>query len=89
MNKISYENTDVKDIENEKNSEKEKKRRVKIFENRKYIININKKEKDNKENITEEKKKKKIKDIKCNVDAFEYINKIKKEIKNLKIVSNK
>ena len=35
------------------------------------------------------KKKKKLKDIKCSVDAFEYINKIQKEIKNLKIVSNK
>ena len=91
MNNISYENTDVKEIENEKNNEKEKKRRVKLFKDGKYINSINKKENEkyNKKNIAEEKKGKKIKEIKCNIDAFEYINKIQKEIKNLKIVSNK
>ena len=89
MNNISYENTDVKEIENEKNNEKEEKRRVKLFRDGKYINSINKKEKDNRINIVVEKKGKKVKDIKCNVDAFEYINKIQKEIKNLKIVSNK
>ena len=90
LNAITYENIDV---EENKSDEKEKKRKVKIFKNGKYIKNIfkNKKEKkneNNKENVVE-KKKKKLKDIKCSVDAFEYINKIQKEIKNLKIVSNK
>ena len=90
LNAITYENIDV---EENKSDEKEKKRKVKIFKNGKYIKNIfkNKKEnknENNKENVVE-KKKKKLKDIKCSVDAFEYINKIQKEIKNLKIVSNK
>ena len=31
MNNISYENTDVKEIVNKKNNEKEKKRRVKLL----------------------------------------------------------
>ena len=43
MNNISYENTDVKEIVNKKNNEKEKKRRVKLYKDGKYINNINKK----------------------------------------------
>ena len=94
MNNISYENIDIKEKENEKNNEKEKKKKVKIFQGKKYINNINninkkEEEKENKKDIVEEKKKKKIKNVIGNIDAFEYINKIQKEIKNLKIVSNK
>ena len=89
MNNISYENIDIKENENEKNNEKEQKKKVKIFQGKKYINNINKKEKENKKDIVEEKKKKKIKNVIGTIDAFEYINKIQKEIKNLKIVSNK
>ena len=89
MNNISYENIDIKENENEKNNEKEQKKKVKIFQGKKYINNINKKDKENKKDNVEEKKKKKIKNVIGTINAFEYINKIQKEIKNLKIVSNK
>ena len=83
MNNISYKNIDIKD--NEKNNKKDK-RKVKIFKDGKYIKN-NKEEVKNL-NIMERKPKKVIK-IKNDVDAFEYIDRIKNEIQNLKIVNNK
>ena len=83
MNNISYKNIDIKD--NEKNNKKDK-RKVKIFKDGKYIRN-NKEEVKNL-NIMERKPKKVIK-IKNDVDAFEYIDRIKNEIQNLKIVNNK
>ena len=83
MNNISYKNIDIKD--NEKNNKKDK-RKVKIFKDGKYIKN-NKEEVKNL-NIMGRKPKKVIK-IKNDVDAFEYIDRIKNEIQNLKIVNNK
>ena len=83
MNNISYKNIDIKD--NEKNNKKDK-RKVKIFKDGKYIRN-NKEEVKNL-NIMGRKPKKVIK-IKNDVDAFEYIDRIKNEIQNLKIVNNK
>ena len=83
MNNISYENMDDKEIENEKNNEKEKKRKVKIFENGKYIkFKNNKKVDENKVLVFSEYKKKKSKEKK-NVDVLEYINKIR-SFKNMK-----
>lgn len=80
---ISYENVDIK--ENEKNIEKKKTRKVKIFKNGKYI---------NKPKIIEKpkfviKKEKKLIKNKIDVNSFEYINKIKSEIDNKKNENDK
>ena len=76
-NNISYENVDIKDIENEKNKEKEKIRKVIIFKDGKYIKKIKLKQE-----VQNNKKPNNIK-IKNHFDGLEYINKIK-EMKNLK-----
>ena len=88
-NFISYENIEI--VKEEKKDEKKEKRRVKIFENGKYIKTKKKDKKVNEVNnndINERRDKKKI-CIKNVVDGFEYINKIKNERKNLKSPNNK
>ena len=86
MNYISYENID---ITKDDKKEKKEKRRVKIFKNGKYIKTKKEDKKENERNdIIERKNRKKI-IIKNEVDGFEYINKIKNEIKNLKSANNK
>jgi len=87
MNYISYENIEI--VKNEKRDEKKEKRRVKIFENGKYIKTKKKDKKVNEvnNNINERRDKKKI-CFKNAVDGFEYINRIKNERKNLKSPNN-
>ena len=87
MNYISYENIEI--VKNEKKDEKKEKRRVKIFENGKYIKTKKKDKKVNEvnNNINERRDKKKI-CFKNAVDGFEYINRIKNERKNLKSPNN-
>ena len=85
INSISYENID---IAKDDKKEKKDKRRVKIFKNGKYIKTKKEDKKVNERNeIFERKSRKKI-IIKNEVDGFEYINKIKNEIKNLKSTNN-
>lgn len=85
INSISYENID---IAKDDKKEKKDKRRVKIFKNGKYIkIKKEDKKVNERNDIIERKSRKKI-IIKNEVDGFEYINKIKNEIKNLKSTNN-
>ena len=85
INSISYENID---IAKDDKKEKKDKRRVKIFKNGKYIkIKKEDKKVNERNDIFERKSRKKI-IIKNEVDGFEYINKIKNEIKNLKSTNN-
>ena len=85
INSISYENID---ITKDDKKEKKDKRRVKIFKNGKYIkIKKEDKKVNERNDIFERKSRKKI-IIKNEVDGFEYINKIKNEIKNLKSTNN-
>ena len=85
INSISYENID---IAKDDKKEKKDKRRVKIFKNGKYIkIKKEDKKVNERNDIFERKSRKKI-IIKNEVDRFEYINKIKNEIKNLKSTNN-
>lgn len=79
MNNISYQNINI--IENEKNNETEKKRKVKIFKDGKYIKPLKKEHKNT--NINE-RKSKKVKNM-IDVDGMEYINKIMEIIKTPKI----